>query len=63
MIGFYKGKNEYMDVMTAQSKAKFKVGFVDADERLFDLLISVPISKPVLFAEELKKYLTILNKL
>ncbi len=63
LIGYYKGNHEFLDAMLSKSKARFKVGFDGADERLFDLLISVPLEDVKLFQKELKKYLTILNKL
>ncbi len=63
LVGYYQGKNEFMDMMISRSKAKFKVGFAGADERLFDLIISVPPTQVDLFKNELKKYLTILNKI
>ena len=42
---------------------KFKVGFVGADERLFDLLITVDAKNVKLFKQELIKYLKILKKI
>jgi len=63
LVGYYDGKHEFLDVMISQSKAKFKVGFAGADERLFDLLISVKPTKIELFKAELKKYLEILGKM
>lgn len=49
--------------IAAASKANFKVGISNVDERLFDLMINVPIKNFDIFKKELKKYLTILNKL
>ncbi|HBC05359.1 MAG TPA: hypothetical protein PKH16_14800 [Aequorivita sp.] len=63
LIGFYKGKHEFLGAMVAQSKAKFKIGFNGADERLFDLLLAVDLQKPEAFKSEVKKYLKILNKI
>lgn len=63
LVGYYKGSNEFMDLMISRSNAKFKVGFSGADERLFDLLIAVAPEKLDLFKSELKKYLIILNKI
>lgn len=63
LIGYYRGKNEFLDAMISQSKAKFKVGVVPSDERLFDLLISVELGDIGLFKQELIKYLKILNKI
>ncbi len=63
LVGYYKGAHEFLDLMVSESKAKFKVGVVGADDRLFDLLIALDINKTEEFKTELKKYLTVLNKL
>ena len=63
LVGYYEGKHEFLDAMISQSKAKFKVGFAGADDRLFDLLISVKPTETELFKTELKKYLGILGKM
>ncbi len=63
LIGYYKGKNEYMDLMMSFSKAKFKVCFNGTDERLSDLLINVDPLKINKFSQELIKYLKVLNKI
>ncbi|NND64089.1 MAG: hypothetical protein HKN48_12935 [Flavobacteriaceae bacterium] len=63
LVGFYDGKHEFLDLMVSRSKAKFKVGFQNSDARLYDLLIAVKPSEFDIFGKELKKYLTILNKI
>lgn len=63
LIGYYKGKNEYMDLMMSVSKAKFKVGFSLTDERLSDLLIDVNPLNVEKFRHELIKYLRVLKKI
>lgn len=63
LIGFYKGKHKYLDALVAESKAKFKIGFNDADKRLFDLLLTVDLQDAELMKAEVAKYLKILNKL
>jgi hypothetical protein len=63
LIGCYDGSHELLDMMVSQSKAKFKIGGVRADERLFDLLIAVEFDNMEVFKDETKKYLTVLNKL
>lgn len=63
LIGYYKGKHEFLSAMVAQSKAKFKIGFTGADERIYDLLLSVDIQKPEFFKSEVKKYLQIFKKI
>jgi len=63
LVGYYQDKNAFLDTMISQSNAKFKVGFVGADERLFDLLIAVDAKNVKLFKQELIKYLKILKKI
>ncbi|MEZ4874564.1 MAG: hypothetical protein R2793_03715 [Flavobacteriaceae bacterium] len=63
LVGFYQGTHEFLDLMVSQSKAKFKVGFKEADARLYDLIIAVPTSDFPTFVSELKKYATLLNKI
>lgn len=53
--------NLLLDYLVALSKAKFKVGFSNADKRLYDFMIDT--NKVSVFSVELKKYLQILNKL
>jgi hypothetical protein len=62
IIGLYNGKHHYLDAMMAQSKAKFKIGFNDSDERLYDLLLTIDLKKPETFKGEVEKYLKILKK-
>ncbi len=63
LVGFYEDKHEFLDAMVAQSKAKFKVGFEGADERLYDLIIGLRPTKLEAFKVEFKKYLKILGKI
>ena len=63
LVGYYSGKNEFLDLMISQSKAKFKVGLANSDERLFDLLLAVDLGNIPLFKQELVKYLKVLNKI
>jgi hypothetical protein len=63
LIGYYKGGHEFLDMMVSESKAKFKIGGIAADARLFDLLIAVELDNMKAFKDETKKYLTVLNKL
>ncbi|WP_347375117.1 hypothetical protein [Aequorivita sp. Q41] len=63
LIGFYKGRQEYMAAMVSRSRAKFKIGFNGADARLFDLLLASDMQKPAFFKNEVKKYLKAFNKI
>ncbi len=63
LIGFYQGAHEYMEAMISHSRAKFKIGFEGADERLFDLLLATNPSDFKVTMCEIEKYLKVLNKL
>lgn len=55
--------NLLLDYLTVTSKARFKVGFSSADNRLYDFMITVDNKDLTVFSRELKKYLEILSKL
>ena len=63
LISFYKQNVMELDLITAQSNANFKIGLSNNDQRLYDLIIDVNPDNFTLFKSELKKYLTVLNKL
>ncbi|WP_218841441.1 DUF6913 domain-containing protein [Winogradskyella costae] len=63
LICFFKNEVLQLNLMTAASKANFKVGISAVDERLYDLIIDVELRDINIFKQELKKYLNILNKL
>ncbi|MCB0456936.1 MAG: hypothetical protein R2776_03340 [Flavobacteriaceae bacterium] len=63
LVGYYQGKHPFLDLMVSQSKAKFKVGFANTNDRLFDLIMGTSIADFPTFTSELKKYVTLLNKL
>ncbi len=63
LICFYGEKNLYLEYVTLQSKAAFKVGFTHSNIQSLDLEIVVPTENIDGFFEEIKKYLTILGKL
>ncbi|MGO3184345.1 MAG: DUF6913 domain-containing protein [Aequorivita sp.] len=63
LIGFYRDQHEYLSAMVAESKAKFKIGFMGADERLYDLLLAIDLQNPNSFKKEVKKYLQVFKKI
>ncbi len=63
LVGYYLSENDYLDVMVSKSKAKFKVGFKEIDNRLFDLIIDVDPLNINAIKKELVKYFRILNKI
>lgn len=63
LISYYKQDNLELNLITARSKADFKVGLSNNDERLNDLILDIKPKNFDLFNKELIKYLTILKKI
>ena len=63
LISYYEKEILELKLITALSKAKFKVGILQTDERLNDLIIKTNLKQFELFKTEVFKYLTILNKI
>lgn len=63
LISYASEDNLFVNLITLLSNAKFKIGFANIDDRLFDLIIADPNFNPSVFNKEIKKYLTILKKL
>ena len=63
LISFYKQDVLELNLITALSKANFKIGLSNEDSRLYDLIIDVKPNNFNLFKQELKKYLIVLNKI
>ena len=63
LICYFLGKNIELSQIAADTKANFKVGISKHDQRIFDLIIDLNSNNFELFKSELKKYLSILNKL
>ncbi len=63
LISYYKNDNLNLNMITTLSKANFKIGISNTDERLNDFIIDVETGQLQLFKEELLKYLKVLNKI
>jgi len=63
LICFFNEENVILDLVAAISKAKFKIGIANHDERLYDLIIETTNQEFGLFKTELVKYLNILKKI
>ncbi|EZH72058.1 hypothetical protein ATO12_24275 [Aquimarina atlantica] len=61
LINFYEKNSVELNYVAAASKAKFKVGFAEVDNRINDLIIGSTTNDTNLFISELKKYLKILQ--
>lgn len=63
LVSYYKNDDLELKMATAVSKANFKIGLSDVDDRLYDFILDVGTNQFEVFQTELKKYLTILNKI
>ncbi|MFV9551322.1 DUF6913 domain-containing protein [Algibacter sp. PT7-4] len=63
LVSYYEKDVLELKLITAQSRAKFKIGILQSDERLNDLIIKTNLKQFKLFKEEVFKYLTILKKI
>ncbi|TNJ43103.1 hypothetical protein KFZ70_11510 [Tamlana fucoidanivorans] len=63
LISYYEQDKLELKLITASSKAMFKIGTLESDMRLNDLIIKIPLKAFDVFKEEVFKYLKILNKI
>jgi hypothetical protein len=63
LVSYYTIDIVELKLITAKSNAKFKVGILQSDERINDLIIKTNLKEFDLFKSETFKYLKILNKI
>lgn len=63
LISYYKQDKIPLKLITAASKAVFKIGIFENDNRLNDLIIKTEINDTKTFKTELLKYLHTLNRI
>jgi len=63
LLNFYNKDNLMLNLVSAKSKAKFKIGFSEVKEGVNDFSIATELNNISVFTFELKKYLSILNKI
>jgi len=63
LVSYYTTDIVELKLITAKSNAKFKVGILQSDERINDLIIKTNLKEFDLFKSETFKYLKILNKI
>ena len=63
LISYYKVHHLELNVITAASKSRFKVGLSEDDKRFYDLIINCETKDFDTFVIELNKYLIVLNKI
>ena len=63
LLSYYEADVTELKLITALSKAHFKIGILQTDERVNDLIINTKLYDFNVFKNEMFKYLTILNKI
>lgn len=63
LISYYKNDNLELNMATALSKANFKIGISNNDQRLYDFIIDIDPNQIKVFKKELVKYLKVFNKI
>lgn len=63
LISYYESDILELKLLTALSKAKFKIGILQSDHRINDLIIKTSLKEFRLFKSELVKYLFTLKKI
>ena len=63
LISYYTEEVLELKLLTTLSQSKLKIGILQTDERLNDLIIKTNIKEFDVFKTEVFKYLTILNKI
>ncbi len=63
LIGVFSNQNKLLNSLAAQSLARFKIGYLDADSEIFDLILNINPEKENLLQSETIKFLKILNKI
>lgn len=63
LISYYTIEDTALKLLTAKCNAQFKIGVMQTDARLNDLIIKTDLKQFNVFKAELHKYLTTLNKI
>ncbi|MDE3740661.1 DUF6913 domain-containing protein [Maribacter polysaccharolyticus] len=63
LVNYYTTDNLLLQLMTVKTKARIKVGFMEVDQQLNDLILGLPLKDFKMFKLELKKYLKVLNEI
>lgn len=63
LISYYTTEDLELKLLTAKCQADFKIGVIQTDSRLNDLIIKTDLKAFEVFKSELHKYLTTLNKI
>ncbi|CDF80084.1 conserved hypothetical protein [Formosa agariphila KMM 3901] len=63
LVSYYNADELDLKVLTAASKAEFKIGILQEEQRLNDLIINVNPEAIEVFKTELLKYLSILKRI
>jgi hypothetical protein len=63
LIGYFNEKNLYLELSSFKSKATFKIGFANVNDKIFDLVVNDAPENLESFITLIKKYLALLHKI
>ncbi len=63
LISYYAEDQLYLKLLTAASQSQIKVGLLQSDARINDIIVHTDIQAVKVFSDEVIKYLTVLNKI
>ena len=63
LIGYFDKNNLYLEYCVLKSKATFKIGFANVNDKMFDLVVSENPNKIDSYIKVMKKYLELLHKI
>ena len=63
LISFYSEDHIELKLLTALSKSQFKIGILQSEPRLNDIIVKTQVKDIDVFNDEVVKYLTVLNKI
>ena len=63
LISFYNAEDLELKLVSASSRANFKIGINNSEPRLYDLIINIKTKDLQVFQNEIFKYLKVFNKI
>jgi len=63
LIGYFDTNNLYLEYAAIKSKATFKIGLANVNDKMYDLVVSEKPKNSQSFIDVSKKYLSLLNKI
>jgi hypothetical protein len=63
LINYSKKDHLYLNLLLLQLDIRFRIGFAHLEDKFYNLLVNCKLNDISIFTKEIKKYLTILNKI